>query len=685
MTEKKLSIKLRIQELISSNEYVELEEFQHSKIINSLEDEDKYLLARLFIRNLPQIDLDKNALCLVDTCDFIISLTPYSVENLFEVGLFIKNIREEFFLKEACTLFEEVTNLDPKFVEAWCAWGDALLTLADLKSDLQLLKKASLKFNHAFELSDEFGVELVWCKAKCLRVQGKISGEAIDFVEAIKFFKQAAQSSPPYPSFWNEYGNTLSELGQLLGKQEHLKESLEFYQKAVEIEPNFPMAWLNQALVYKQLYISSDINSFDLSNQCFEKASALLKDHFELFCHWGHLLLEGGQEFNDIQKIESSHKLLKKAFQLDPENSFNLALLTESEILLGEFNENLSHLRSAEKNILRCIKHNPEDANVWGLWGSCLKAFGHYFTDESYFNQAIEKFQHSLSLDSSNPNLWSGLACCFFHLGEMKNEAAFIEKSIHYFSRSLEFDHSPPLQFWNEFGIALYKLGDLLDDDRYVKKAVEKFEHGLALLPSGSIEAELFHNYACALDFLGSFHDDASQFEKAADLLLRVLEVEPQNYDVTYQLALTLYHFGDSISDVESLQRACDVYQSLVSKDPEDESSWNGWGLSLISMAILVEDSIIPQKSENYFIEAEEKLSQAVALGCEMSYYNLACLYSLTNRFALAIHFLQRAELSGTLPTIDDILNDEWLEKIQSDHDFKMFIHSLSARKKFDE
>jgi hypothetical protein len=69
-------------------------------------------------------------------------------------------------------------------------------------------------------------------------------------------------------------------------------------------------------------------------------------------------------------------------------------------------------------------------------------------------------------------------------------------------------------------------------------------------------------------------------------------------------------------------------------------------------------------------------------LGNVHAYYNLGCLHSLNNNHELAMHFLERAYVSDALPTLDDIIHDEWLDNMRDTDSFRNFISHLLRRQK---
>jgi tetratricopeptide (TPR) repeat protein len=179
------------------------------------------------------------------------------------------------------------------------------------------------------------------------------------------------------------------------------------------------------------------------------------------------------------------------------------------------------------------------------------------------------------------------------------------------------------------------------------------------------------------LDFLGDYTEDAAYYEKAAEVLSKVLRIDPEYYHARYNLALALSHLGETSSDIHALQKANELFELLLEKDNEDEMAWNDWGLSLLHLAQLIEDPLNTELARKCFEEAENKFLHAAALGFTPAFYNLACLYSLNGNASTAMHYIERAELAGSLPPIEDLMHDDWLYFLRQTPTFRHFLSQL--------
>src|SRR5690606_38851680 len=80
------------------------------------------------------------------------------------------------------------------------------------------------------------------------------------------------------------------------------------------------------------------------------------------------------------------------------------------------------------------------------------------------------------------------------------------------------------------------------------------------------------------------------------------------------------------------------------------------------------------------YLDAEEKISKAGHLGNEDAYYLLAALYSILGRLYESMTLIEKALSIRALPSLEDLLEDEWLENLRSTGAFASFISELEAR-----
>jgi len=272
----------------------------------------------------------------------------------------------------------------------------------------------------------------------------------------------------------------------------------------------------------------------------------------------------------------------------------------------------------------------------------------------------------------------------YYCVGDLKNDPALIEQSIMYSERAVENSKVVVPQFLNDWGVSLMKMAEITSDKSYLEAAVEKFEMALANFTEDhpdSFDPEWLYNYGCALDFLGDFYEEASYYEKAIKMLTKFLQIDSSYLHAHYNLASAYAHLGELVGDVDCFHKAIEHFQAFINEDNEDELVWNDYGLTLLNLADLLHDPSLPNLSQVCFAQAEEKFLHSISLGNGNAFYNLACLYSLTEHYPQAIHYMEKAEQQNALPPLDEMMEDEWLENLHQTQEFRNFLTNLALRK----
>lgn len=591
-------------------------------------------------------------------------------------------------LTAASQALEKATQLNSGYLPAWHSWGNILVRLGVLTETAGYFYQADEKFNRALTLYGSHGEaqvkSLFWHWGVCWYRIGFHSGEVVDLMRSLDKFREAEQRGCCGGEFHNDFGNLLVDLSGLLFREDLYIEAIGHYEKFVSEDPKKYEPWLNLACTNMRLYdLSGKQDYFKQAEESFEKAMTLNANDALLWMHWAHLHVTCGKVTRYLRYFESSLEKFEKAQFLDPDNPQILIKWGEALAVFASHTENLALLREAEKQITHAVELAPENPMAWHVFGNCLSEFGRYFSDDKYYLQAIEKYQKGLSLSANQTIFLHSMVLAYFAIGDITDDPLMLEKAISLCQRISEIETVLPGPFLNDWGVALMKLGELTDDKSHIEAAAEKFDLAIRRTDSvvnGEIDIDWVYNHGCAMDFLGEYHEEGVYYEKAIQLLTQVLQRDPDHIHARYHLALAFLHLGELNSDDDALYRAADIFQEVVKADPEDEVAWNDYGMALINIAFLIHDSLHPESSVHVFEQAESKFQKAISLGNKYSYYNLACLYALTNNIPAAIHYLERADQADALPSLSDVVHDEWLEGLLEEPLFRQFVSRLLDR-----
>lgn len=679
----------KLQQMLNSGSYVALEPFKDPASWQGLLLSEKELLAKLFIRRAEDLfntgspgggNLLERAIKVGDeNFNVFVSAGRVYAAQAHNVGC----------LSAALRAFKSALELNSSAFEVSQAYVQVLLNKGKLVEEVGYFSEARIECEQMVEnalLQDEcVQAQFFWDWGKSLFCIGQNYGEAIDFYKACEKYQEAAAKGQNDPEFLKDYGDVFLELARLLGRENFCLEAIEWYHKSLKLSHESVDAWYSLGVCYMMLFENFNEGEHLIkASQSFSNAAKLDPNHSSVWLKWGLLQLDYGKQNEDVDYLEKSIEKFVRADAIEAKHPAILCSWGEALMLKGTLEEEVSDLKAAEKKFADSVAMQPENDFIWQLYGCCYNEMGRYFNNESYFKEAINKFQQGLAINKNSAFLWHGLAYSHFAIGELKSDLSLIEKACQYCAKAMEHGALSQAQFWNDWGVALMKMAELSHDKSYAEAAIEKFENAMHLQNSMNgleeCDSELLYNYGCALDFLGDFSDDIHYYEKAIQSLQKVVQRDPCHPHARYNLALAISHLGELTADLECLERAIEQFEIVIKHDPEDEMAWNECGLTLMSLAQLIHDDALPYKSERYFEHAEAKLQHAVSLGCVQAYYNLACFYSLNDNLHVAMFYIEKADLYSGLPSIDEMMNDDWLEALRQTPAFHSFISSYKHK-----
>lgn len=687
--EKNSAIKKTLEEILAYQDFDRLAPFKTSECWPQMSSSERDLLALLFVAQGESL-LKKSDSKAIDSFDIASKIAPQNMLVFYRQAMaYASQDHNMRCLASACKALQVVVTLNPSFFDAWYSWGNILVRMGIFHGETTYFQEAHLKFleahNHSKTADFQKLADYYWQWGLSWHFLGNLSGEACDFHIALEKYRLAAEHGLQAIDFWKDYGDAIVELSNLIGRKEMLFEAIDLYRNVIRVTPDSFQGWFSLGRCYQRIFeFSHDENYFNFTHESFSQAAELNSHVVDLWIYWGQLFTDLGKSKHDLKHLETSLEKFAKADACEPNHPMVLSRWGEAQMLYGSYTERGDLLRDAETKIVRSLEIHPENPEAWYLYGTCLNELGDYFSEESYYYQAIDKFRYGLTLNENDPMLWYGLSLSHFAIGELLSDIEMIEKSTHCFSRVMEQGGQIFPQFWNDWGVALMKLAEMTNDPKYVETAIEKFERAInqhAEDPNNQeCDLEWLYNYGCALDFLGDFTEDACDYERAVQILSKVLEQDPSYAFARYNLALSLSHLGEHTDDVECFQKALYHFEVLLSSDHEDEMAWNDWGLTLMNYAQLVHDPLHPEQALHLYELAESKLMHSVALGCTQAFYNLACLHALTGHLTAAMHYIERAEVAGILPPVEDLLHDEWLKGIRDTQEFRNYISLLTNK-----
>lgn len=681
MRKKKITLAL-LDEIEKSRDFTRLGPYQDPTLWNSIKDEERQRLALLFIKQAESL-VEKEEQMAISSYDLAVSIAPNDPYILYQHCLaHFKLHKSVGHVQVAVESLKRALNVDPSLV--WVTHSFRPLIVNIERTDEWDMACQSLL--EAFRLHKEVQhPHFHWQYGVFLLFSGTISGEPEDYYAAIRSFEKSLELGLKAVEIYFDLGSALVGLARLIGQKGPLLKAIDcFLEPNLSEQINESNYIFELSSAYQLLYeLVPDDATLEKGHALFLEGTRCCFENPEFWRRWGLLLKEAGRVKKSLPFLEEAFEKFDKAAKLTPLVEPVLVDWAESLLLAGIYSENVDYLRESHEKLSYALMFDPEDPRLWYLLGSALSELALYFQDPTYLFEAIEKFQQGLSLNVSSYKLWWGLASSYLSLGELNQDVGCYEKSCRFFSQVSECCKEGTPELWNEWAVALLKVGELRMDRGFVEAAVERFDHAirqhLQLYNATTIDPQWVFNLGCSLDLLGDLTLDPLNYEQAIQILTKVLILDPDYPFAKYQLALAYTHLGEIATDLESFSQALELFESISRDDPEDDFMWNDWGVALIHYGELVKEDAHPEKASEFFQLAEERLKRAIAFGNLQAFYNLACLFSLKKDAKSSLEYLNKALTAQALPSLQDILEDDWLEYVRNDEAFTQFIEQLGG------
>ncbi len=620
-----------------------------------------------------------------DLFDMASKLDPENPEIFFRQGLslfeFGSREGKEKTLLSANRKFKTATQIHPEYFDAWHVWGSSLMMLGltfhehhyfleaedKLKKAILLLNKQELKDSSVLsQLYWDFGV--IWHHIALH------STEPSDFYTAIDAFQKAASYPEKLPAdFWNDFGSACLELApQVNDIRLCIKATNCFKQGSTTFE-----GWSGLAKALQMLYEQThDEDHFTQANECFSSAVGLSPNDREIWENWAKFLCDSGKRLSDTKRLSAAIEKCHRASSISSENPVVLGLWAEALATIGELTEKVELIYEAQNKIAEAIQQGDGLHEVWYSAGVVCTALGNYLNDIDCYFQAIERFQEGISLDRTQHRLWHAIALTYTQIGERDEDLICLERAHKFFSKALELHPSSFYQI--DYAFALSKLGDLSDDQKWLEQAICYYERGLNIQKNAIyIHPEWLFHYACTLDTLGQFYDDDSFFTKAIEIFSHVLMIDPDFSGIHHKIALSFSHLGDLTSELDPFYRALHHFRLSLKHEEENDKALYDFATALLHVSQVTPDQV---EADQMYREAEHKLIQSARLGNAQAYYQLGCLYSLLGQYEKAMCFIEKAGEFKSLPPIDELIADEWLDGLRATADFREFLYNLERK-----
>lgn len=683
------SIRKVLNDILETQSFDKLGNFTDSQLWGTMSLEERTLLAKLFIlageselKEPKSEDPVQSAKKLFTTAS---NLAPNDAAIWYRRGLAFSTHEDKALLEEASLCLEKATSLDNSLFDAWFVSGTVLMRRVNQPGDSNYYFQAEEKFLQAEKRLDnpELHKEFYWQFGLLYFMIGRASGEAVDLHRAIQCYRKAKDVGLSRLDFYNDFANALVELALLINNHEMLFEAIEHYLYSLDNEDvsgdkarEMAIRYCNLGACYQYLFeLHHEETFFKQAEECFQQATNLQNYFGNAWAFWGYLLLYAAKLWQDANYLEASLEKLSRLADFAEDKSLLLARMAEAFALYGSHEEDLKLLTDAEELAHKAIETGPDVPYAWAAIALTNLELGRYFNDDSYYHKAIEKAEQGLQINQKIGICWHVLAVCKFHLAESQADIHLMEEAIVAFQWASNTDVGRFGYMWNDWGITFLNLADITQEQKFVQEAIEKFEQ--AILLHDKPHPSWLVNLSSALIFLADLTDEEAYYEKAIDVLKSALSIDPTSIQARYHLGLAYSHLGEQMGDLASLKQAIEHFQVCLNEDMEDDASWNDLGMCFMYISELTNDPADSAVKESLYDLAEQHFLQSLALGNSQVFYSLACLSALRNHIPDAMGYLEKAYETNTLPLIEDMIEDEWLENARQTAYFQAFMQRL--------
>lgn len=631
-------------------------------------------------------NLDKG----LDCFDKALSLDPGNAKMLFSQGLSLFQFAQE---KEhtkplilASKRLKKAAQIDPNHLDIWQAWGNVLWDLGSICKNLKYFLEAHEKITRAIVLCSTQKIDtladLHADLGSILLHIASYSEEPSDLHDAIQSFEKACSLIKTLSSdTWKDFGTACYKFAGFVNQGRFYFKANQCFKNALSLEPESAALWHLSAQTFCQLYAQThDEDHFIKANEYFTLAAQRAPKSIDIWLDWSLFLCETGKQLSDVKKLRLCIEKCHEALSYDPEHPLIQAICAEALSLLGINLERLDLIHEANEKIQQIIEQE-DSPDIWHCYGSCLQSLAAYFKDIDLYYQAIEKFQAGLSIDRTYHRNWHAIAKIYTAIGDLEQDADILSSSFKFYQKALYLKNSNFYLF--DYAVALAKFGEMRHEKCYLEKSIDLFEKALAVQKNAIfLHPEWLFQYARALDALGDFFEDESYYLRSIEIFSQILMIDPNLSDVHHHLALALSHLGELTSNQEYLYRAIHHYRLAIKQEEENDIALLDFALTLINVSQHLYDSA---EIEQHYRDAEQKLFTASRLGNTQAYYHLACLYSLSNHIELSMRFLEKACKAEALPSLEEILQDDWLDNIRTTQEFHEFLSRLENSRNLEE
>ena len=237
------------------------------------------------------------------------------------------------------------------------------------------------------------------------------------------------------------------------------------------------------------------------------------------------------------------------------------------------------YFKKALKDVDNLINDFPDEALLFNIKGSCLKALGK-------LNHAVKSYEKAINIKSDYYEAYNNLGLTFHELKQYNDAVSSYEKALtisHDFAQAFNnlgnvlkelgrpnealMSYEKAIAKKPNYVEALYNIGNIFKEQGQSENAIKKYEQALAIDP----------RFLNALNNLGTVLQDLGEFETAAINYKKALALKPD-------LAEAHNNLGAVFNQLGQLENAIRSYEMALSHKPSYAEAHNNLGIVYLKL-----------------------------------------------------------------------------------------------------
>ena len=381
--------------------------------------------------------------------------------------------------------------------------------------------------------------------------------------------------------------------------------------------------------------------------------------------------IDDSDEYKSVkERFIASKEMVKEAintFEINEENLIRNALI---DCLINQKYNDLGNLeiKVNEKGYSDLL---PIIADIYFNWGTDLGASAESSTgDEAVklYIEAFEKYKAAIAIKPDYHDVYNNWGAFLGALAKSTSGDEAVKlynESFEKYKAAIAIKPDKHEAYYN-WGTNLGALAKVTSGDEAVKlykDAIEKYKAAIAIKPD---KHEAYYNWGTFLGILAkstSGDEAVKLYNESFEKYKKVVEIKPDYHEAYNNWGIFLGALAKSTSGDEAAKlynESFEKFKAAIVVKPDSHEIYFNWADSILNFA----QTKSGQEATELYSKAFELSSRSVELGG--SSYNLACVYSNTNKLEEAFQLLESC-LKNNKITFDHVDEDPDWQNLRQD------------------